>query len=67
MKSVEKTIEFVPTQLPQIAILLSDVHSALTEAEKLIVALTNNPLLRSGVPEIKETGPGAATTRNLEF
>ena len=67
MSSVEKTIDFVPAQLPQVAILLSDLHSALTEAEKLIIALNNNPLLKGGVPEIRETGHGAATPRNLEF
>ena len=65
--SLERVIEFIPSKLPQISILLSDLHSTLTEAEKLIVALTNNPLLRGGVPEIMETGPGAATPRDLEF
>ncbi|MDR0301785.1 MAG: MlaD family protein [Treponema sp.] len=67
MGSLEKTIEFVPAQLPQVAILLSDLHSALAEAEKLIIALNNNPLLRGGVPELKETGPGAAAPRDLDF
>ncbi|MDR2941337.1 MAG: MlaD family protein [Treponema sp.] len=67
MNSLEKTIEFVPAQLPQVAILLSDLHSALAEAEKMIIALNNNPLLRGGVPEQKETGPGAATPRDLDF
>jgi len=67
LKSLDSTFEFIPAQLPQVAILISDLHSALTEAEKLIIALLNNPLLRGGVPEIKETGPGAATPRDLEF
>ena len=65
--SLEKVIEFIPGKLPQISILLSDLHSILVEAEKLIVSLTNNPLLKGGVPEVKETGPGAATPRDLEF
>jgi phospholipid/cholesterol/gamma-HCH transport system substrate-binding protein len=67
MGSLEKTIDFVPAQLPQVAILLSDLHNALVEAEKMIIALNNNPLLRGGVPEVKETGPGAAAPRNLDF
>ena len=67
MGSIEKTMDFVPAQLPQISILLSDLHSALTEAEKLIIALTNNPLLRGGIPELRETGPGAAAVRDMEF
>jgi len=67
MKNLEKTIEFVPAQLPQIAILLSDLHSALAEAQKTITALNNNPLLKGGIPEQKEASPGAATPRDLDF
>jgi len=67
MGSLEKTMDFVPAQLPQIAVLLSDLHSALVEAEKMIIALNNNPLLRGGIPEQKETGPGAATPRDDDF
>ncbi|MCL2244509.1 MAG: MlaD family protein [Treponema sp.] len=65
--SLDNVVEFIPGQLPQIALILSNVRTALVEAEKLIVSLTNNPLFKGGVPEIKETGPGAATPRNLEF
>ena len=67
LNNIDKVIAFVPGQLPQIALLLSNVQSALVEAEKVIISLTNNPLLKGGVPEIKETGPGAATPRNLGF
>jgi phospholipid/cholesterol/gamma-HCH transport system substrate-binding protein len=64
----ERVTDFLPGMIPQITLLLSDVHSALREAEKLIVSLTNNPLLRGGVPQSPaESGPGAATPRNLEF
>jgi phospholipid/cholesterol/gamma-HCH transport system substrate-binding protein len=67
VKSLESTIEFVPAQLPQLAYILSDLSSTLIEAEKLIIALNNNPLLRGGVPETRGTGPGAANPRDLEF
>jgi len=67
MGNLEKVSDFVPAQLPQIAVLLSDLHNALVEAEKMIIALNNNPLLRGGVPEQKETGPGAAAPRDIDF
>jgi phospholipid/cholesterol/gamma-HCH transport system substrate-binding protein len=67
LQNLDRTIEFVPSQLPQVAILLSDLHSALAQAEKLVIALLNNPLLRGGVPELKETGPGSAIPRDLDF
>jgi len=65
--SIDKTIAVIPENLPQIKILLSDLHSTLVEAEKMIVSLNNNPLLKGGIPEIKETGPGGANPRNIEF
>ena len=67
LNNIDKVIEFVPGQLPQIALLLANLQGVLVEAQKVIISLTNNPLLKGGVPEIKETGPGAATPRNLEF
>jgi len=67
VKNLERTIEFVPAQLPQLAYILSDLSSTLVEAEKLIIALNNNPLLKGGVPETRGTGPGAANPRDLEF
>ena len=67
MGSLEKAIDFVPAQLPQVALLLSNLQSALVEAEKMIIAINNNPLLKGGIPEQKETGPGAATPRDLDF
>jgi len=66
-QSLEKTAEFIPAQLPQLSLLISDLQSTIVEVEKMIIALNNNPLLKGGVPEIKETGPGAATPRDLEF
>jgi len=67
INSIDKTIAVIPENLPQIKILLSDLHSTLVEAEKMIVSLNNNPLLKGGIPEIKETGPGGANPRNIEF
>ncbi|MDR1869262.1 MAG: MlaD family protein [Treponema sp.] len=67
MKNLDKTAEFIPAQLPQISLLISDLKSAVVEIEKMVIALNNNPLLKGGVPELKETGPGAATPRDLEF
>jgi len=66
-QNLEKTAEFIPAQLPQLSLLISDLQSAIVEIEKMVIALNNNPLLRGGVPELKETGPGAATPRDLEF
>jgi phospholipid/cholesterol/gamma-HCH transport system substrate-binding protein len=64
LKSLDDTVEYFPTQVPS---LLSDLNAALRSAQDVLVSLTNNPLLRGGVPERKETGPSGANSRNLEF
>jgi len=67
LRNLERTSDFIPAQLPQVAALLSDLHSALRTAEDVLVALTNNPLLKGGIPQHKETHPGGARPRDLEF
>jgi len=64
LNNIEKTSDLFPSHLPS---LLADLNSALRSAQDVLIALTNNPLLRKGVPERTETGPAGANPRNLEF
>jgi phospholipid/cholesterol/gamma-HCH transport system substrate-binding protein len=67
LQNLEKTSDFIPAQLPQVAVVVNDLHSALQTFEDVLIALTNNPLLKQGVPERKETRTGGSQTRDLEF
>jgi len=67
IENLNKTSEFIPTQLPQIALMLTDVSVALRSAQDVLVAVSNNPLLRGGIPQRVETSPGGAGYRHLEF
>jgi len=67
LQNLERTSDFIPAQLPQLAVVIDDLHSALEVFEDVLVALTNNPLLKKGVPERKETKTGGAQTRDMEF
>jgi len=67
LQNVESTTAFIPSQMPQVAAVLVDLHSALKAAEDVLVALTNNPLLKGGVPVRVETNVGGAHTRDMEF
>jgi len=67
LRNLEKTSDFIPAQLPQVAVVINDLHSALEVFEDVLVALTNNPLLKQGVPQRTETRTGGAQTRDLEF
>ena len=65
---LEDVSKSIPTQLlPQINVLISEVNEALRKAQDVMTAVANNPLLRGGVPEHRETGPGAANPRNIDF
>ena len=67
MQNLERTSAFLPEQLPQVAALLSDLYITLNTAQDVLVSLTNNPLLRRGVPQRIETGAGGTHARDVEF
>jgi len=67
IENLNRTSEFVPAQLPQIALLINDLSLTLRSTHDVLTAVSNNPLLRRGIPERVETGPGGAGLRNLEF
>ncbi|MDR1277115.1 MAG: MlaD family protein [Treponema sp.] len=67
LRNLEKTSEFIPPQLPQVAMILSDLRTALKTAEDVLVSLTNNPLLKNGVPPRVETRTGGTSPRDISF
>ncbi|MDR0315342.1 MAG: MlaD family protein [Treponema sp.] len=62
--NLEKTSGFIPAQLP---VLLTELHSVLKQVDDVLVSVSNNPLLKGGVPEHKETPAGGMHSRDLEF
>jgi len=67
ISDLNKITEFFPPQLPQIAVLISQVNTSLLSLQDILVSVANNPLLRGGIPQRIETGPGGASPRNLDF
>jgi len=67
IENLDKTSAFIPAQLPQIGVLINEVNGALRTAQGVLTSIENNPLLKGGVPEHRETGPGAVSPRNMEF
>jgi phospholipid/cholesterol/gamma-HCH transport system substrate-binding protein len=67
LRNLERTSEFIPSQLPQVAMLLSDLRTTLKTAEDVLIALTNNPLLKNGVPPRVETRTGGTSPRDIPF
>jgi phospholipid/cholesterol/gamma-HCH transport system substrate-binding protein len=67
LKNLERTSEFIPSQLPQVALFLADLQTTLKTAEDVLIALTNNPLLKKGIPPRVETRTGGTSPRDISF
>jgi len=67
LDSLDRTTAFIPGQMPQLAGLISDLRSTMKSAEDVLVALTNNPLLRGGIPQKLETQAGGTSPRDIQF
>jgi len=65
--NLNKTSEFIPAQLPQIAVVIKELNTALRQVQDVLEAVANNPLLKNGIPERTETGPAGANPRNHNF
>jgi len=64
---LDRTISFIPSQLPQVAGLLMDLRVTMKSAEDVLVALTNNPLLRGGVPKRTDSQNTDISPRGIRF
>jgi len=67
LRNVEKTSEVLPSQAPQLAAMITEVRALINTLQDVGTAAKNNPLLKGGVPEKKETNTGGANTRDMEF
>jgi len=65
--NLDRTTAFIPQQLPQVAVVINELNVALRSVQDVLTAVANNPLLRGGIPERIETGPGGASPRNQNF
>jgi phospholipid/cholesterol/gamma-HCH transport system substrate-binding protein len=64
MRNLEKTTDILPAQL---AVLLAGLNATLKTLEDVLIAVTNNPLLRGGMPQRKEINAGGTHVRDIEF
>jgi phospholipid/cholesterol/gamma-HCH transport system substrate-binding protein len=67
LRNLEKTTAFIPPQLPQVAALIGQLRDILGTAEDVLISLTNNPLLKGGIPVHGSTQSGGASSRDVSF
>jgi len=65
--NLNKTSEFLPAQLPQIAVAVNELNIVLRQVQDVLTSIANNPLLKNGIPQQNETGPGGANPRDQKF
>jgi phospholipid/cholesterol/gamma-HCH transport system substrate-binding protein len=67
LRNLERTTDFIPTQLPQIAALILELRETLQTAESVLISLTNNPLLKNGIPPQVKTETTGTSSRDIRF
>jgi phospholipid/cholesterol/gamma-HCH transport system substrate-binding protein len=67
LRNLERTTDFIPTQLPQIAALIMELREVLQTAESVLISLTNNPLLKKGIPAQVKTETSGTSSRDIRF
>jgi phospholipid/cholesterol/gamma-HCH transport system substrate-binding protein len=67
MDSLERTAAYVPAQLPQITVMLTEVQGVLNSVEDVLTAVLNNPLLKNGVGNRVENQPTGTSMRDIPF
>jgi len=67
LDNLDRATAFVPAQLPQFAGLIIELRGTMRAAEDVLIALTNNPLLRRGVPGRPESESAGTSPRNIRF
>ncbi|MDR0998826.1 MAG: MlaD family protein [Treponema sp.] len=67
LQNLERTSAYLPLQMPQIAATVNELRTALEKAQDVLTALTNNPILRNGIPPRVETAPTGTSLRDIDF
>ena len=64
LDDVNRSTDVIPAHLP---VMLNDINILLRQVQDVLTSVSNNPLLRGGMPVRVETGPGGSNPRDLEF
>jgi len=67
LQQLEGTMGDIHTQTPQLAAAFSRLLTALKSANQVLESVKNNPLLKGGIPEQKETRAGGSSARDMQF
>ncbi|MCL2800179.1 MAG: MlaD family protein [Treponema sp.] len=67
IQNLEQSTAVLPHNLANLSVLINQINSTIVTIQETATAVNNNPLIRGGIPERVQPGPGGANHRNLEF
>ncbi|MDR1177598.1 MAG: MlaD family protein [Spirochaetaceae bacterium] len=67
LRNLDKASSYLPSQMPQVTVLVTEVREAVKIADDVLVALSNSPLLRRGIPDPVETRASGTSPRDIQF
>jgi phospholipid/cholesterol/gamma-HCH transport system substrate-binding protein len=67
LSNLNKSSEYLPEEMPEISATITELRQSLMSAEDVLKAMSNNPLLKGGIPERAQTQPSGTNPRNIRF
>ncbi|MDR3301471.1 MAG: MlaD family protein [Spirochaetaceae bacterium] len=67
LANIDKTAAYLPGDMPELSVVLSELRQGLLSAQDVLTALSNNPLLKGGIPERVHTQSNGTNPRDVQF
>jgi phospholipid/cholesterol/gamma-HCH transport system substrate-binding protein len=67
LSDLNRTSEYLPEEMPEISATITELRQSLLSAEDVLKAMSNNPLLKGGVPERADLHSSGTNPRNIRF
>jgi phospholipid/cholesterol/gamma-HCH transport system substrate-binding protein len=67
LHTLDTSLAFIPSQLPQLAVIIMDLQEVMQTANDAMTAVMNLPILRGGVPERMDVQTVGTSPREIRF
>ncbi|MDR0389126.1 MAG: hypothetical protein LBH73_03580, partial [Spirochaetaceae bacterium] len=67
LHSLDQASAYLPSQMSQLSVLITEVRGAIQSAEDILIAMSNSPLLKRGIPDRTESQPSGTRARDIQF
>jgi phospholipid/cholesterol/gamma-HCH transport system substrate-binding protein len=67
LSNIDRTTAAIPEDMPEVSAAVSQLRQSLASAQDVLTALSNNPLLKGGIPPRVKTEASGANPRDVPF